>query len=142
MKYHSVLMTPKRALLHYMIYFSMADDKLTEGESEALAAYRILFKTDDSLNFTEELSLFVYYKGDIESNKIGYLNYLIKHIGVDFINSLYMIAMDLALSDNEYSEDEVELFEQLATWLDINDLHKKVLQQAIIGKHLLKINLQ
>lgn len=140
MQYTSVPMTPGRALLHLMIYFTLNDRKFKENEMDVLNSYYTQFNLIDIYKISDEVKLFLDYQLNI-GDHYDYLSFLISKIGMKYPATVYSIALDLAVADNDFSEEEKILLEMLADILKLDAVHQDLLQETFVGKRLLKQNI-
>lgn len=133
-------MTPARALLHLMIYFTLNDRKFKENEMDVLNSYYTQFNLIDVYKISDEIKLFLDYQIQI-ADHYNYLSFLISKIGLKYPATIYSIALDIAVADNDFLEEEKILLEMLASLLKLDVTHQELLQETFLGKRLLKQNI-
>lgn len=138
MKYSDTVFSAERAFLHLLIYCTLMDGVFKEDEEVELGKHISDIGIFDSFNIAEEIALFRSYQPEI-SSRSDYLRFLVQIMHPQHPAGIFLHALDLAVSDNEFTSEEELTYSVLGSLLGITELHQDILKVAVMDKRLMKI---
>ena len=141
MKFSELEFSAGRAFMHLLIYCTLMDGVFKEDEEAELCKHITDLKVFDSLDLNSEIAAFRGYRTEITS-RYEYFNFLIQKINPQHPAGVFLHALELAVSDNEFTSEEDLAYSLLGSLLGLPELHQEILKAAIMDKRLMKIKKQ
>jgi len=138
MKYSELEFSPDRAFMHLLIYCTLMDGVFKEDEETELCKHINDLKIFDSFDLADEIIAFRDYRTTITA-RYDYFNFLIQQIRPQHPAGIFLHALELAVSDNEFTPDEDLAYSLLGSLLGLPELHQEILKAGVMDKRLIKI---
>lgn len=137
MPYQQAVTNKEKAFCHLLLFFALYEDETFEGE-ETYQVFSILrlYPLTAGIDFPEEVNVFFDYKNEI-TDIPGYFQYLLQLIGTEFPLLILFNAIQVALSDNVYSEGDNEFLGLLTKALGIEiGVGNTILELALAERNM------
>lgn len=138
MKYSDLEFSSERALMHLLIYCTLMDGVFKEDEETELCKHINDLKLFDMLELNAEIAAFRGYRKEITS-RFDYFDFLIQKIEPQHPAGIFLYALELAVSDNEFTSEEDLAYSMLGSLLELPELHQEILKAGVMDKRLIKI---
>src|SRR5580765_8229961 len=131
MKYSDLEFSSERAFMHLLIYCTLMDGVFKEDEESELCKHINDLTIFDSLDLNTEIISFRSYRAEMNSRH-DYFNFLVQQIRPQHPAGIYLHALELAVSDNEFTAEEDLAYSLLGSFLGLPELHQEILKAAIM----------